>query len=193
MSLLDKIVDTINSKLLDGPLEEQAFQESAIYGLSYLSIPKGDAPQRPYTYDGDNVVSIDVSDIFEFSIYHRCLNLSFTDAPSYGDGNGMVNMVCDMYAVVYADRYQSGYSQEDLIMKVAAGLNGQLSKTELGNSGLQKVKVSVQRANNNSGQVFQGEYGSEANCPFQLNTVYFAINYKIEITAHSACLVCAEC
>lgn len=193
MSLLDKIVDILNGRLMDGPLEEQGFQESAIYGLSYLSVPKGDAQQRPYTFDGDNVVGIDVSDIYEFSIYHRCLNMTFKEAPSFGDGNGMVGIVCDMFCVVYADRYQSGYSQEDLIMKIAAGLNGQLSKAELGNSGLQKVRISVQRANNNSAQVFQGEYGNEANCPFQLNSVYFGINYQIEITAHSACLLCAEC
>ena len=193
MNLLDKIVDIINGRLMDGALEEQAFQESAIYGLSYLSAPKDDSIQRPYTFDGDNVVGIEVNDIYEFSIYHRCLGMTFRESPSFGDGNGPVTMVCDMFCVVYADRYKSGYTQEDLILKVSAGLMGQLTPTELGNSGLQKVKITVQRANNNSAQVFQGEYGNEANCPFQLNTVYFGISYQIEITAHSACLVCAEC
>jgi hypothetical protein len=193
MKILDKIVDVINTRLLDGPLNEQAFQESAVHGLSYLSQPKDESPQRPYTFDGDNVKDIDVSDIYEFAMYHRCLGISFKEGMSYGDGNGIINMVADMFLVVYADRYVNGYSQEDLIMKISAGLVGQLSHTELGNSGLQKVKISVQRANNNTGQVFQGEYGNEANCPFQLNTVYFGINYQIEITAHSHCLQCAEC
>jgi len=193
MNLLGKVVDIINTRLMNGALDEQAFQESAIYGLSYLSVPKGEAMQRPYTFDGDNVVGIDVSDIYEFSIYHRCLGITYKEQPTFGDGNGMMTMVCDMFCVVYADRYQSGYSQEDIIMKISAGLVGQLSHAELGNSGLQRVKISVLRANNNSVQVFQGEYGTEANCPFQLNTVYFGINYQIEITAHSACLSCAEC
>lgn len=193
MSLLDKIVDIINTRLMEGALEEQAFQESAIYGLSYLAMPKGDTDQRPYTFDGDNTIGIEVSDIYEFSMYHRCINITFKESPTFGDGNGMMTMTCDMLLVVYADRYKSGYSQEDIIMKISAGLGGQLSHTELGNSGLQKVRISVQRANNNSVQVFQGEYGSEANCPFHLNSVYFGINYQIEIVANSACLVCAEC
>lgn len=193
MKILERIVDTINDKLMDGVLHEQAFQRSSIYGLSYLSVPKTDAPQRPYTFDRDNVISIDVSDSDDFSIYHRCFNISFKDAPSYGDGNGMVLMTAEMYAITYCNRSRSGYSQEDLIMKISAGLNGQFSKSDLGNSKLQKVKVSVQRANNNTAQVFSGEYGSGANCPFQLETVYFGINYQIEIIVHSDCLQCAEC
>lgn len=193
MNLLDKIVEVINTRLMEGPLEEQSFQQSAIYGLSYLTVPKGDAQQHPYTYDGDNVKDIDVNDIYEFSMYHRCLGIDFKETPSWGDSNGMVTMVASMFLVAYSDRYRTGYTQEDLILKIAAGLGGQLSHTELGNSKLQKVKISVQRANNNTAQVFQGEYGNDANCPFQLNTVYFGINYQIEITAHSHCLQCAEC
>lgn len=194
MKLIDQIVETLNDKLLSGPLDESVFHAGAIYGLSYLSTATDGDIQRPYIWRQDRSMGIEVNDIYPFSIYHRCNSMNFSTAiNSYGDGNGMVQIAADMIAVVYADRYKIGYTQEDLIMKIAAGLSQTLTSADLGTSGLQKVKASVVRANNNSMQVFSGEYGNEANCPFQLSSVYFGIQYQLEIIAHSDCLGCANC
>lgn len=194
MKLIDQIVETLNDKLLSGPLDESVFHAGAIYGLSYLSTATDGDIQRPYIWRQDRSMGIEVNDIYPFSIYHRCNSMNFSTAiNSYGDGNGMVQIAADMIAVVYADRYKIGYTQEDLIMKIAAGLSQTLTSADLGTSGLQKVKASVVRANNNSMQVFSGEYGNEANCPFQLSSVYFGIQYQLEIVAHSDCLGCANC
>jgi hypothetical protein len=120
--------------------------------------------------------------------------MQFSEAVStYGDGNGYIKVLADMVCIVYADRYKTGYTQEDLILKISAGLNGTLSSWELGSSGLQRVKASVVRANNNSLQVFSGEYGSEAHFPLQLSSVYFGIQYQLEIIAESTCLGCTNC
>ena len=194
MKLIDQIVETLNDKLLSGQLDESVFHAGAIYGLSYLSTATDGDIQRPYIWRQDRSMGIEVNDIYPFSIYHRCNSMNFSTAiNSYGDGNGMVQITADMIAVVYADRYKIGYTQEDLIMKIAAGLSQTLTSADLGTSGLQKVKASVVRANNNSMQVFSGEYGNEANCPFQLSSVYFGIQYQLEIVAHSDCLGCANC
>jgi hypothetical protein len=195
MKLLDKIVDVINDNLMDGTLNEEAFQVANINSLAYLTTPKDDSPQRPYVIDGENIKDISVDDSFDFSIYHRCSDISFTDAVSsaWGDGNGMIAMTCSMIAIVYANRFQTGYTQEDLIMKVSSGLNCTLTKNDLGTSGLAKVRANVTKANNNSLAIFQGEYGNGANCPLSMDSIYFAINYTIDITASAKCLECQEC
>ena len=196
MKLLDKIIDELNDHLMDGVLNEQAFQNSAVYGLSYLTVPKDDSPQRPYTWNGDNIKEVaNPDDSYAFSIYHRCNGIAFKDVPqqTFGDGNGLMNMVCDMTAIVYSDRYKTNYTQEDILMKISARLNHTFTRTQLGTSGLQKVKATVLRANNNSTAVFTGEYGQEANCPLAMNSVYFGIVYQLEIIAHSSCLSCTNC
>lgn len=194
MKLIDQIVEILNDKLLSSTLDESAFHSGAIYGLSYLTTASEGDIQRPYIWKNDRTIGIEVNDIYPFSIYHRCNGMTFKDAPqTFGDGNGMVQINADMYLVVYADRYKINYTQEDIILKVATGLNQTLTVADLGNSGLQKVKASVVRANNNSIQVFSGEYGNEASCPFQLSNVYFGIQYQLEIVAHSACLGCTTC
>lgn len=194
MKILDKIVTICNDNLVSTVLNEAAFQNSAIYGLSYQTVPRDESPLRPYTWIGDNTTGIEIDDTVNFSIYHRCQNINFVEVSnSFGDGNGMMGMICEMYAVVYADRYKTGYTQEDIIMKISSGLNRTFSRTELGTSGLLKVKTSVRRANNNSVQVFEGEYGNGANCPLHLNSVYFGVQYQLEITASSSCLNCSDC
>jgi hypothetical protein len=195
MKLLDKIVDTINDNLMGGVLNDRAFQSSFVNGLAYLTTPKDDSPQRPYIIDGENVKDISIDDSYDFNIYHRCNDITFTDAvaSAWGDGNGMIAMTCSMVAIVYANRFGTGYTQEDLIMKLSSGLNLTLSKVDLGTSGLTKVRATVQRANNNSLAVFQGEYGPSANCPLAMDSIYFAISYTIDITAHSKCLECQDC
>lgn len=194
MKLLDQIVDILNEKLLSSTLDEASFHSGAIYGLSYLTNGLDGDIQRPYVWENDRSNGIEVNDIYPFNIYHRCNSMSFKDAPqTFGDGDGMVQIMADMFLVAFADRYKIGYTQEDLILKIATGINQTLTVADLGNSGLLRVRASVVRANNNSIQVFKGEYGNEAECPFQLSSVYFGIQYQLEIIAHSVCLGCADC
>jgi len=195
MKLLDKIVDVINDRLMGGILNEPAFQSSYVNSLASLTTPKDDSPQRPYIIDGDNIKDISIDDTFDFSIYHRCNDIAFTDAAAsaWGDGNGMIAMNCSMVAIVYANRFNIGYTQEDLIMKVSSGLACSLTKSDLGNSGLAKVRSIVTKANNNSQAVFLNEYGAGANCPLSMESIYFAIYYTLDITANSKCLECQEC
>lgn len=195
MKLLDKILEVLNENLYGNYLEENAFQNADIHGLANLSVPKDDSPQRPYILNGHNITDISIDDTYDFSIYHRCTDITFKDvtASTFGDGNGMIGMTCQMVAIVYADRFACGYSQEDLIMKVSSGLNYSLTKAELMDSGLAKVKATVTRANNNSTAVFFGEYGQGANCPLSMESIYFAIQYTLDIVATAECLKCSEC
>lgn len=195
MNLLDKILDVLNENLYANYLDEQSFQNADIHGLASLSVPKDDSPQRPYIIENENIVDISVNDSYDFSIYHRCTDIQFKDvtASTYGDGNGMIGMTCQMVAIIYADRFACGYSQEDMIMKISSGLNYSLTKGDLGDSGISKVKATVTRANNNSTAVFFGEYGQGANCPLSMESIYFAIQYTLDIVASAECLKCSEC
>lgn len=195
MKLLDKIVDVINDHLMSSTLAENSLQSNAVYGLSYLTAPKDDSPQRPYIIDGDNIKDISIDDTYRFSIYHRCNDITFADSKmsAWGDGNGMIQMTCAMVAVCYANRFETSYSQEDLIMKVSSGLNYTLSRIDLGTSGLASVSAKVVKANNNSQSVFVTEYGANANCPLSMEDIYFSIQYNIDITASAKCLECQEC
>lgn len=195
MKLLDKILEAVNENLYGNYLDENAFQNTDIHGLAKLSYPKDDSPQKPYIIDNHNIIDISINDSYDLSIYHRCLDIQFKDVTTstYGDGNGMIAMTCQMVAIVYADSFSCGYSQEDMVMKVSSGLNYNLTKSDLGNSGLAKVKCTVTRANNNSTAVFMAEYGQEANCPLSMESIYFAIQYNIDIIASADCLKCAEC
>jgi hypothetical protein len=98
-----------------------------------------------------------------------------------------------MVSVVFGDRFKLGYTPEDLILKLTAGMNITFTKSELNNSGLSKVRIVVNKVNNNSISVFSGEYGTGANCPLQMSSIYFGIQYTIEITANSKCLECQDC
>jgi hypothetical protein len=195
MKLLDKIVNTINDRLFDSVLDEHAFQNSSVNGLSYLTTPKDQSPQRPYTFDDDNIIDISLDDTYDFSIYHRCTDINYKDAPAsaWGDGDGMIMASFSMVAIVFGDRMRLGYTPEDLILKLTSGMNVTFTKTELDSAGLSKVRVMVSKVNNNSRNVFLGEYGMEANCPLQMTSIYFGIQYTIEITANSKCLDCQDC
>ena len=195
MNLLDKIVDLINDKVMDGALHERAFQDGIVNGLSYLTTPKDQSPQRPYIIEGENIIDITIDDTYPFNIYHRCTDITFRDAPAsaWGDGDGMIAASFNMLAVIYGDRFKLGYSQEDLILKLSTALNLSLTKTELNNSGLAKVKTTVNKVNNNPTAVFATEYGAAANCPLQMNSIYFSIQYTIDITANQKCLECQDC
>lgn len=195
MNLLDKIIDLINEKVMDGPLNERAFQNSAINGLSYLTAPKQDSPQRPYVIEDEDIIDISIDDTYDFSIYHRCTDISFTDAPAsaWGDGDGMISASFGMLSVVYGDRFKLGYSQEDIILKLTTALNMTLTRSDLNTAGLSKVRVIVNKVNNNPTSVFATEYGAAANCPLQMNSIYFSIQYTIDITANQKCLECQDC
>lgn len=195
MKLLDKIVDVINDHLMGSTLSESGLQDAGVFGLSYLTAPKDDSPQRPYIIDGDNIKDISIDDAYRFSIYHRCQDITFTDSKvsAWGDGNGIIEMTCAMVAVCYANRFETNYSQEDLIMKVSSGLNYTLSRNDLGTAGLASVRCRVTKANNNSQSVFVQEYGQGANCPLSMEDIYFSVQYNIDITASAKCLECQDC
>lgn len=195
MKILDQIVDIINERLQDTVLTDNVFQSGQYDGLAYIVGEREGSPQKPYTWNGENIRDITLSDHVPFSIYHRCTNIDFKDSPlsGWGDGNGMIKMASTMMAVIYSNRLITGYTQEDLILMISSGLNYTLTKDDLNTSGLQSVKASVQRANNNSVSVFQGEYGMVAKNPLQPSSVYFAIQYSLEISASVDCLTCQTC
>jgi len=72
-------------------------------------------------------------------------------------------------------------------------LNYTFTVNDLMGGGIDKIKSTTLRANNNSLSVFQGEYGSNTNYPLQISSVYFGITYQLEITADINCLQCQNC
>ena len=125
----------------------------------------------------------------------RSTDIAYKDAPAsaWGDGDGMIMATFSMVSIVFGDRFKLGYTAEDLILKITSGMNMTFGKSELVDSGLAKVRVNVNKVNNNSTSVFFGEYGIGANCPLQMSSIYFGIQYTIEITANSKCLECQDC
>ena len=193
MRILEQIVEVLNGRLQNGVLSSSYFQNGNWNTLAYLTNPTDDRPQKPYVVENGVTKDVIIDDRYSFNIYHRVLDAFFNPADTFGDGNGVVSMVCNMYAVIYADQQRTTYSPTDLALAVSAGLNYQLTPTDLGNSKILRVKASVVRANLNGSQVFSGEYGKGGHNPMQLTDVMIGIGYQLEITAHSSCLDCSTC
>lgn len=195
MNLLDQVVGVLNNRLFTVSLTDGVFDGSKIYGLSYLALPTDDSPVKPYTLRQGEPVFVDITDNYPATVYHRLNGITMTQDQNigWGDGDGYVNAKFDMYFVMFGNPEFVAYTNEDLILKVSAAMNYTLTSGDINGVGLRSVRASVVRANANSLQVFQGEYGATANCPVRLNSVYFGINYQIEITATNECLACFDC
>lgn len=194
MKLLDQIVDVLNDTLQSGVLDGKAFQYGLFAGLSYVSPEREGMKQRPYTWNGENIVDLTIEDTRPFMIYHRCTALDTKSNPSsFGDGNGAVNITASCIAIVYGDRFKLGMTQEDLALLISSGLRYSFTKSDLQGSGLQNVTCNPQRAIVDPVAVFKGEYGSGANYTLKPHSLYFAIPYGVEITANASCLTCQNC
>lgn len=195
MNVLNQCVDVLNNRLFQTQLTDQCFQSSHTYGLSYQSIPSDDSPIKPFYYWNNDIRFVDLSDDKNITIYHRMLNVNFLESVNngWGDGNGVAVAQFQMLMVFYANRKKVNYSQDDLILKTCAALNYTFGSSDVSVAGLRYVRTSVLRANPNSLQVFQGEYGATVNCPLQFDSSYFGVNYQIEIHATNECLACHTC
>lgn len=127
---------------------------------------------------------------YPFSIYHRCLNGAFSinHDTSYGDHSG-IKESNSMVAIVYADPKKVGITQEDLAFLIGAGLLlNKVPATSADASKKSWADVIPIGFNNDSRQVFTGEY--EAEYALQPQSIFFSISYKIEITADRDCVMC---
>ena len=196
MNLLDQVVDILNKRLEDKILVGSSFSNAKYYGLAYTAQDPDNPVLKPYVYKDSNIYDASIDDTYNFSIYHKCASISFKDGvqiQSWGDGDSRFQMICEMSAIVFGDREILNHTQEDLILKISSGLNYSFTKNDLLDGGIDRIKSTALRANNNSLSVFQGEYGSNTNYPLQISSVYFGINYQLEITADINCLQCTNC
>lgn len=193
MPHLSQIVNTINTHLKTGALKSSAFQGGMFYGLAkkvFRLNSEGTAVPAIMASDG---VGIEVTpdETYPFSIYHKCLNGTFQDdlSKGFGDGHG-IKESNQMVAIVYADPQKIKISQEDLAFIIASGMPEQKMKienTELGT--LSYASVAVTGFNNDSYQVFTGEY--ESSFGLKPQSIYFSLSYRIEITADRNCVICS--
>lgn len=193
MNLIDKIVNILNYRLFNTQLTAYEFSINNVYGLSYLSVPTTDAPQRPFTYFNNEPISVDVNDGKNITLYHRVTDIAMSsDAIGFGDSN-MNKWTVSMLMVVYADREKVAMTNEDLVLKCSAALNYVLTSGDIYTSGLGSVRITVKRANIDSLRLFRAEYGANADCPLQFNSCYFGLEYQIEIQATSECMGSTIC
>jgi hypothetical protein len=195
MNLLGQIVDILNNRIFTTTLNDGIFGGSNVYGLASLGLPTDESPSRPYVNDHGNTKLVDLSDNYPATIYHRLLNIAMQNdqAIAWGDSDGVVIAKFDMISVFYGNPNFVKYTNEDLILKISTALNYTLTSGDINGVGLRFVRASVQRANANSLQVFQGEYSASASCPMRFDSVYFGVYYQIEIHATNECLSCFEC
>ena len=195
MNLLDKIVNILNYRLFNTQLTAYEFSINNVYGLSYLSIPTTDSPQRPFTYFNNEPISVDVNDGKNITLYHRVTDVIMNmdnNTTGFGDSN-YNKWTFLMLMVVYADRDKIGMTNEDLVLKTSAALNYIFNAGDINTAGLKSVRVTVKRANIDSLRLFKGEYGANADCPLQFNSCYFGIEYQLEIQATSECMANTNC
>ena len=194
MKLLDACVDLVNQRIIETQLTGNPFQTGNYYGLTYQATDPETKDIRPYYYENNIPKYIDLTDAVNAVMYHRCVSIAMTEPPNLGFGDDDdVAIQYGMFLVFYGKRANIGVSMEDMILKLSTALKYQFNNANLINSGLRAVRASVQRANSNSLQVFTGEYGATASCPLQFDSVYFGINYQIEILASNNCLTCSDC
>lgn len=195
MNLLNQVIDILNEKLFNTALTDGIFDGARIYNLASLGMPSEGSPQRPYTMVQGEPIYVDVSDDKPATVYHRCTNITMENISNlgWGDNDGYISAKFDMLMIFYGNPVFVKYSNEDLILKTSAALNYTLNTSDINAVGLRFVRSLVNRANTNSLQVFTGEYGASADCPLQFNSVYFGVQYQIEIQATSDCLGCYNC
>jgi len=196
MPNLSKVVSLINDKLKINSLNRMAFQDGKYYGLAQ-SVAKYDTDRKeaePVIYTGGQEVRCFIDDTFPFQIYHRVTSLPISKPKdlNFGDGNTGILETANMIAVVYGDPEILKIDQYDLSYLIVAGIPSEISKTDLGNSKIQNITIVPQSVNLNSVSVYQGEY-QLAEYPLKPQSIYFAVNYQIEISSDKKCLSCQDC
>jgi hypothetical protein len=195
MPNIDKIVDFINDNLKATTLNRMAFQNSKYFGVAQ-SIAKFDKDKQTYEpviYQDGKEISCFVDDTYDFQIYHKANSITLTSTTKqFGDGNNDVKETASMTAIVFANQERLKVTQEDLAFLVMAGLPSELKNSDLGNSNINNCIIVTQNANLNSVSVFQGEY-QLTGYPLNPQSIYFAVNYQIEIYSNKNCLSCLNC
>ncbi len=190
MPKLNEITSLINDKLKNDKLKGRVFQRGQFLGLVNTAV----VDEAPFLFSIDgNEQSASIDDSYPFQLYHR--NLSATYPSSDNDGSELTARYA-MVMVVYGKRKDIRLSESDLSFLIRAGIegkdNGVFSRTDLGTSGLGRVKVQFNSANYDSSAVFQNEYRGYDYKPNPEN-LYFSIGYTIEVKASKNCLECSEC
>lgn len=194
MPHLNKIVDFINDHLKSGALSSRSFQGGMFYGLAKKVTRTGDnGSSLPAIMTSDGLgVEVTPDETYPFSIYHKCLNGQFSNGlPSSGFGDAFpIQEVNNMVAIIYADPSKIKTTQEDLAFIIAAGLPSAKFKIEDKVTNKKAwAKVEATSFNNDSQQVFTGEY--EAAYGLQPQSIYFSLSYRVEITADRDCVICS--
>lgn len=190
MPKLNEITSLLNDKLKAGKLSGRVFQRGQFLGLVNTAIV--DNEPFLFTIDG-NEKDASIDDSFPFQIYHR--NLSATYVNSENEQRDLVNRY-SMVAVVFAKRKDLRLNESDLAFMIRSTIEGAnygvLSSSDLGTSGLNRVKIQFNSANFDSANVFGTEYRGFQYNPNPEN-LYFSINYTIEVKASNNCIECSEC
>ena len=198
MPRLDSTVSLINQYLASGKLNRRSFQSSQMYGLIKLATvfpSSGPSVTQPvgFTKQGNETDAF-IDDKYPFQSYHRVLGLdySFTNVQQFGNGLSHIKETARMTMVCFADPKRIDLTQEDLVFLVCSGFPTTFSKSQLGSTKISKVDISPGSANIDSQKVLQGEYqGSYPKLPPQ--SIYFSLNYTIEMTVGRDCLDCQDC
>ena len=185
---LDKIVDDLNLTLKDSVLSMQKLQAGKYYGLSKLQ--QGENDNEPYFIDNRGVqFNISTDDNYPFSIYHRLITSTYKDANlGFGDDNDILIETNKMICVVYCDGEKVGILENDLANLIAFGLNKNFTKQEINDVNVGMITCKAESINYNSKQLFQSEYGNNAEYSFTGKDIYFSLSYSIDIMASKNCL-----
>lgn len=193
MAHLKTIIKNIDDSLRASTLKGAVFQAGKFWGLAKREqIKDATTSYVPavVSAEGHGIESTP-DETYPMSIYHRCLNGGFAK-PQHGSGWGDSNPIAQVYnmkAVVYADPEKCRVTQEDLCFLIAAGMPEQSINITTTDSRELTAKVVPVSFNNDSIQVFTGEY-QLSEYRLKPQSIYFSLDYQIEINADRACVTC---
>lgn len=192
MPHLDKIVECIDNHLKSTALKSKSFQGGRYWGLAKsVIIEDSERTKKPSIVSKDgHGEEVTPDETYPFSMYHRCLGASPSANTKTGFGSDTgFSWPVEMLSVVYGDPKKLNITQEDLAFVLFHGLQLTDNITVSG-SKVGAFKVVPGRFNNDSYQVFTGEYQSEAY-PLKPESIFFSLSYRIEISADRTCVICS--
>jgi hypothetical protein len=196
MPFLENIVESINSKIKDGPLKCFPANKVMTYGITESILDASNQEgQRPIRYpitvdDKGEGRQVAVNDLFDITIYHKLESITTTLDPrkGFGDSHGTFFEIANLAMMVLAFRDKTGKTASWLEMAIKDSMPNIYRLVDKQDRKLQDSFLQPTQSNFDKPSLLSREYSDVVlNYP---SLVVFEIRYRIESNYQQGCFHC---
>jgi hypothetical protein len=178
------VVTIINAALQASSFSTQKFQGGQWNNIAeFVKESSGENTiiRRPVVVSDDGSCSnVSVDDSFPLVVYHRTVNLEYSDPEDwdFGDAGMIKREVASMVLIFFADRNRLNVTAENAVAAISMDIPDYLTNAQISALQLMSCRTEVESANINKYEVFEQEYDT-VEYGLKPNSIMVSVPYKI--------------